>query len=458
MRAYRLSTNLKLGLVLFAVLIAVASLGYTHQLANRLRERERAITQLWASATVQLAQAAQQQSFNPHQADFLALDSFLVQLPSTPGLVPDALPAWRDALAWAQGQPSAGELTFLTEALVLTSSFGIPAIVVDSTGQEPLNWRNVPEVPEPDSVFRLPPEARTPFIGQLARRAAQMDDDAYPPIPIEVDYGASRLKQFVHYDESLLIRELRFFPFLQLLFVGLFILIGYLGFSYVRRSEQRSLWVGMAKEAAHQLGTPISSLMGWTELLRLPALPAEQRQLAVEEIDKDIVRLGRVANRFSDIGSLPRLEVQPLAPLLEVTADYMRRRIPQQGQQIDLTVHAPATLRASVNAELFEWVIENLLKNALDAIETPTGRIQVRASASGQRVLVDVEDTGKGIDRREWKNVFRPGYSTKQRGWGLGLSLAKRIIEDYHGGRLLLAQSRPGEGTTFRIELPAMSG
>lgn len=458
MRAYRVSTNLKLGLVLFAVLIAVASLGYTHQLANRLRERERAITQLWASATVQLAQAAQQQSQNPHLADFLALDHFLTQIPFTAVPVPDSLSAWREALAWAQGQPAVTELTFLTDALVLTSAFGIPAIVVDSTGQQPLNWRNVPEVPEPDSVFRLPSEAQTTIIRQLVQRAAKMDDDAYPPIPIEVDYGTSRLKQFVHYDESLLIRELRFFPFLQLLFVGVFILIGYLGFSYVRRSEQRSLWVGMAKEAAHQLGTPISSLMGWTELLRLPALPAEQHQLAVEEIDKDIVRLNRVASRFSDIGSLPRLEVQPLAPLLDVTADYMRRRIPQQGQQIDLTVDAPPNLRASVNAELFEWVIENLLKNALDAIEAPTGRIHIRASEAERRVLVEVEDTGKGIDRREWKNVFRPGYSTKQRGWGLGLSLAKRIIEDYHGGRLLLAQSRVGEGTTFRIELPGVPG
>jgi hypothetical protein len=162
-----------------------------------------------------------------------------------------------------------------------------------------------------------------------------------------------------------------------------------------------------------------------------------------------------VASRFSDIGSMPKLEALSVASVIDNSADYMRRRFPQYGKQVTLEVDVPETLRAPLNAELFQWVIENLLKNALDAIEQGEGRIKVAAHREGRMLIIDVSDNGKGIDRRQWKNVFRPGYSTKKRGWGLGLSLAKRIIEDYHGGSLSLAQSKVGHGTTFRIELPA---
>jgi len=245
----------------------------------------------------------------------------------------------------------------------------------------------------------------------------------------------------------------------QLVFVALFVMVGYFGFSYVRKSEQSSLWVGMAKEAAHQLGTPISSLMGWVEYLRLhdqsPDLSLKSKEETYQEIENDIARLGRVTSRFSDIGSLPKLESQLLGPLLETTTDYMRRRIPNGGTFIRLNVWSEPDLSAPLNADLFEWVVENLLKNALDAMESERGRIDVVATAIENKIRIDVRDTGKGIERRNWKNVFRPGYSTKKRGWGLGLSLAKRIVEDYHGGTLSLASSRPGHGTTFRIEIPA---
>jgi hypothetical protein len=235
--------------------------------------------------------------------------------------------------------------------------------------------------------------------------------------------------------------------------VGLFIGVGYVGFSYVRRSEQSNLWVGMAREAAHQLGTPISSLMGWVEVLRMPNLSDEQRSEAVDEIENDIDRLQRVANRFSDIGSMPKLEQQRLAPIVEQTATYIRRRIPQRRDQITLTAEVPNDLEAPVNEELFAWVVENLLKNALDAIDG-AGRIALTAGTDATGVWIEVEDTGAGIERSQWKNVFRPGYSTKKRGWGLGLSLARRVIEDYHGGSLRLADSTVGEGSTFRIDLP----
>ena len=445
MRAYRLSVNLKLGLILFAVFLAVASLLYTGSLVKRLRERERAMIQIWAGANEQLVKAP---SFNPYQNELASLEASL-QAGRVPGTDPATVVRWREAVVWAQGMPPADQINFITNEILIPNPFGIPAIVAeDSAGARPVIWRNVGVA---DSALNRQDTLR------LIRRAASMAD-VYAPIPIELDYGERMLRQYVFYDESALIRELRVYPYVQLLFVSLFILIGYLGFSYVRRSEQSSLWVGMAKEAAHQLGTPISSLMGWTEVLRLPDLPDVQHTTALDEIDKDIERLGRVANRFSDIGSLPKLDVQPLAPLIGATTDYMERRFPRKGKHIELDVAVPNGLAAPLNAELFEWVVENLIKNALDAIETERGRISVEAGRQNGHIYIDVEDTGKGIDRRQWKNVFRPGYSTKKRGWGLGLSLAKRIVEDYHGGQLVLKESRVGHGTTFRILLPAAEG
>ncbi|MBT6598333.1 MAG: HAMP domain-containing histidine kinase, partial [Bacteroidetes Order II. Incertae sedis bacterium] len=209
-------------------------------------------------------------------------------------------------------------------------------------------------------------------------------------------------------------------------------------------------------EAAHQLGTPISSLMGWLEYLRYQekTSPGESAEKTYEEIEEDIARLRRVAARFSDIGSLPKLDPQPIAPVIENTASYIERRLPQQGMLIKLNVDVDPDYTVPLNAELFEWVIENLLKNALDALGSDQGSITLDASSSEGIIQIDISDTGKGIDRRDWKNVFRPGFSTKKRGWGLGLSLAKRIVEDYHGGSLSLVSSRPGQGTTFRIELP----
>jgi signal transduction histidine kinase len=185
----------------------------------------------------------------------------------------------------------------------------------------------------------------------------------------------------------------------------------------------------------------------------MPNLSDEQRSEAVDEIENDIDRLQRVANRFSDIGSMPKLEQQRLAPIVEQTATYIRRRIPQRREQITLTAEVPDDLKAPVNEELFAWVVENLLKNALDAIDG-AGRIALTAGTDATGVWIEVEDTGAGIERSQWKNIFRPGYSTKKRGWGLGLSLARRVIEDYHGGSLRLVDSTVGEGSTFRIDLP----
>lgn len=452
MKAYRQSVKLKLGLIVFAVLIAVASLAYTNQLVDRLRDREQFVIQLWASTQEHLASTSRYG--NPYLPVFREIEQQLGKLASQrsgsiSAELRDRLDTYQQALAWARSMPPPGEVTLASE-IVLQGRFGIPAIITDSTRTEPLFWHGVSA---PDSLEALPPEEREEARRRLIDRAIAMGRD-YEPIAIQLGPEESGLRQYIFYDDSRLVRELTIFPYVQLLFVGLFILVGYLGFSYVRRSEQSSLWVGMAKEAAHQLGTPISSLMGWTELLKSESLASDQQRTAVEEIENDIVRLKRVASRFSDIGSLPKLEVRAIAPVVEATADYIRRRLPQQAKHVGLQVDVDPALRAPLNSELFEWVIENLLKNALDAIETETGTIEIRGYQEEDRIFLDVSDSGKGIDRRNWKNVFRPGYSTKKRGWGLGLSLAKRIIEDYHGGSLSLASSRVGQGTTFRISLP----
>ena len=461
MKAYRLSVKLKLGMIVFAGLIAIASLAYTQRLVERLREREQSVIQLWADAQAQVAQA-QRRSFNPYRAELNALQGWLDRVDDQPvsdTLSPAELERYRQALAWAESMPPTGELNFILDEILEPNPFGVPALITDSASQEPLFWRNVGV---PESLSRMPAADSAAALDQLRRLRAEMDE-TYAPIPIEItfpgtsDAPSTQLRQYVHYDESSLIKELRVFPYVQLLFVGLFILVGYVGFSYVRRSEQSSLWVGMAREAAHQLGTPISSLMGWVEFLRLPDLDNDQRAEAVDEIEKDVHRLRRVANRFSDIGSMPKMAPMDLAPVVYSTVDYIRRRIPQQGNRIQLHAEVPSALRAPINEELFGWVVENLLKNALDALGQEGGTIDVQGSHHNGHVHIDVRDTGCGIERREWGNIFRPGFSTKKRGWGLGLSLARRIVEDYHGGSLSLVDSRVEEGSTFRITLPAVS-
>jgi signal transduction histidine kinase len=431
-QAYRTSAKLKLGLIASAVVIAVASLLWTNRLADRLARQDAEAVRLWARGIEYQAHA---RVFNPYIAELTALDSLVAtgRLPAadTTGL--------RAALAWAESMPPSEELDFVFNEIVEPARFSVPAIITDSMGTLIVGARNVSvdsSGTDEDVQERL-----------LAR--AQAFDRVNPPIRFEYLDGAV---QFVHYGESALARMIRLFPYVQLLFVSLFVLVGYLGFSYVRRSEQSMLWVGMAKEAAHQLGTPLSSMMGWIELLRLQKEGDEEVDEVAGELEQDVARLRRVADRFEKIGTAPVLAPRDLAPVVERVADYMRRRIPQQGRKVGLDVFMPPGLTVWLNAELFEWVIENLLKNALDAIEGD-GHISVHARQAGSMVRVEVRDTGKGIDRRVQRMIFRPGFSTKKRGWGLGLSLARRIVEEYHGGRLELVESRPGAGTAFAITL-----
>jgi signal transduction histidine kinase len=271
--------------------------------------------------------------------------------------------------------------------------------------------------------------------------------------PIRVAFNDTLVLNYVHYGDSHLIQQLRWLPYLELSLAAIFIFIAYMGFSYIKRNEQSSIWVGMAKETAHQLGTPLSSILGWLEMAKADARDNSKLSASLQEMTNDVERLNKVTGRFSKIGSKPDLKEENLAEVIQGVMNYISKRLPHTGNKVDLVIRTPGIFPVRINRELFEWVIENLMKNALDAMDGSTGTISISLSRIGSRTIVDITDTGKGIDPKLHKEVFRPGYSTKKRGWGLGLSLSRRIIEDYHKGKLYVKQSTPGAGTTFRIRL-----
>lgn len=262
---------------------------------------------------------------------------------------------------------------------------------------------------------------------------------------IYIDLGDEQ-QSLIYYEDSDLLMQLKYYPFVQFFVIGLFILIAYWLFSTSRRSEQNQVWVGMSKETAHQLGTPLSSLMGWIAILKDRA---ETRDIA-HEMEKDLERLEIITDRFSKIGSKPNLKEENVVEVVNTMIDYLKNRAPSK---ISFSVHSTSnTIMAELNTPLFGWVIENLCKNAMDAIEG-AGEIRLDISTEQNKVIIDLSDTGKGIPASKKKQVFEPGYTSKKRGWGLGLSLSKRIIENYHHGKIFVKWSEPGKGTTFRIVL-----
>ena len=262
--------------------------------------------------------------------------------------------------------------------------------------------------------------------------------------PIRIDLGGGEIG-YIYHDEDPLQQKMLFYPYIQLGIIGLFILIGYLLFSTFRRAEQNQVWAGMAKETAHQLGTPLSSLMAWMELLKSSGTDAE----TVSEMNKDVMRLETIADRFSKIGSETQLNRANVSEVINRITDYLRNRI---SPKVEFVIHEQTDIHAQLNAPLFEWVIENIIKNAVDAMEGK-GTITFHLTSTESHVQIDITDTGKGIPSRKMKTVFEPGYTTKKRGWGLGLSLAKRIIENYHNGKIFVVYSDASKGTCFRITL-----
>ncbi|OIP83896.1 MAG: ATP-binding protein [Porphyromonadaceae bacterium CG2_30_38_12] len=262
---------------------------------------------------------------------------------------------------------------------------------------------------------------------------------------IVVDLGNT--KQYIYYDDSFLFKKLYYFPYIQFAVIFIFFLISFFAFSSTKRAEQNRVWVGLSKETAHQLGTPISSLLAWVDLLKL----RHEQDTMIAEMSKDVHRLQIIAERFSKIGSAPDLHLVSLNETLNNALDYMNKRSSQK-VAIDCHYEQESPLFIYLNIALFEWVIENLCKNAIDAMDG-IGNIDIFVSQKDTYIVVDVKDTGKGIERSKFKTVFSPGFTTKSRGWGLGLSLVKRIVEEYHNGKIFVKQSEIGKGTTFRIQL-----
>ena len=263
--------------------------------------------------------------------------------------------------------------------------------------------------------------------------------------PIVIDPGFG-IKNYIYYKNSVILQKLTIYPYIQLAVILLFIAVSYLAFSASRKAEQNKVWVGLTKETAHQLGTPTSSLLAWIELLKSKGI----EQNIVQELDKDIKRLEKITERFSKVGSSPKLYPSNIVDHINKAVEYLSSR---SSEKVSFQLHYPdETILLALNPSLFEWVIENICKNAMDAIEG-SGRIEISLTEQQKWVFIDITDNGKGIPKSRFKTVFKPGFTTKERGWGLGLSLSKRIIENYHHGKLFIAHSEINKGTTFRIQL-----
>lgn len=255
--------------------------------------------------------------------------------------------------------------------------------------------------------------------------------------------------QYIFFEDSILLRRLSLYPYVQLIVMIVLVVIIYFAVIYTKKAEQNRVWVGLSKETAHQLGTPISSLMAWNEYLEATGADKE----IVQEINKDVVRLSTIADRFSKIGSQPEMQLEYLNDVVAGSLDYMKNRI---SGKVTINMHlSDDDHGVMLSRSLFEWVMENMTKNAVDAMQG-SGRIDITTGIDHNRLFIEVKDTGKGIHRKNFKNIFNPGFTTKKRGWGLGLTLVKRIIEDYHGGKIFVKESELGKGTTFRIELPTV--
>lgn len=326
------------------------------------------------------------------------------------------------------------DLGFMFE--IIQSNETVPLILTDNNGSV-VAYRNI------DSA------SATRDKDYIAKLIVQMRDDKEP---IRIDLGNGNFNT-IYYRDSYLLTQLIYFPYIQFAIILLFIMVGYFAFSSSRRAEQNRVWVGMAKETAHQLGTPLNSLTGWIDYLE-ERLDKETAQKVLPEMQKDIDRLETVTQRFSKIGSAPSVAQHNLLDIVEKSVAYIRARA---SDRVTWQIHPKGSeFNTRVNPSLFEWVIENLLKNALDAMDG-AGKISIQIEATVEKIIIDVEDSGKGIMPNRFKRVFKPGYSTKQRGWGLGLSLSKRIIEEYHDGKIFVKDSVPGKGTTFRIIMPKAS-
>lgn len=397
MDIYNNKSKFKVGIVVIALLLAGVSLYYTNTLVKKLEQREKRLIDLYAKG-----------------------------------------------LEFAVDEKVGDELTFLMQEIVGANN-SVPMILTDEKDNI-INSRNI-QLPEKQEKLLSVDEAQK-IVDQeekiLARELAIMKEQN---LPIVVSFLGD--KNYIYYRNSDLLGQLRYYPYVQFVVIIIFGLLTYMAFNYSRRAEQNRVWVGLAKETAHQLGTPISSLMAWVEYLRLDETAD---QSIANELEKDVQRLQMVTARFSSIGSEPTLQPENISAVVQGFMNYLQKRISSQ-VKVRVKDWLPPEKMVNMNRYLFEWVIENICKNAVDAMAGRGElRLRLREIPEGD-VVIDITDTGKGMNKKQVKQVFNPGFTTKKRGWGLGLTLAKRIIEEYHQGRIFIKASEVDKGTTFSIIL-----
>lgn len=384
MSIYSKKQQWKLILFFVAVLIGGSSLLYTNFLVKKLDLEERKKIELWAEATDQLANSGM------------------------------------------------GPINNVLATRIIQENSTIPIILTNEVG-EIIGSRNIVKSKNASSKYLQSDLERMKKI--------------HEPIQIEVKMGDEVIiTQYLYYDDSYLLKQLRYYPALQLLVIFLFIMVSYIAFSRSRKSEQNQVWAGMAKETAHQIGTPLSSMMAWLEILK------NKKELndITKELEKDIQRLTVITERFSKIGSKPKLDLININDCINETIAYLKNRL---SRKINFKLSTTKENRmVPINRALFEWVIENICKNAVDAMKG-IGQINIRLEEETENIKIYISDSGKGLNKSDFKSIFKPGYSSKKRGWGLGLSLSKRIIEEYHGGKIYVKSSELNKGTTFCISL-----
>ena len=386
MNWYKYSVNIKAGLFVLGIILVSVFVLFTQKIVKDLREDNREIVKLYAEIIAGVATSENDESLN-----------------------------------------------FIFENIIQKVQF--PLIQSDAE-MKPISWRNLPDnIHSESGAFRL-------------QKTMDHQNDPIPLIYKNPDTDETIIFGYLHFGDSRLINRLIWLPYLQIGLVGLFILLGFIGFSVIRNSEKRHIWAGMARETAHQLGTPVSALLGWIDLLKNN--PNRSKSI-VEDMDIDLARLQEISNRFSDMGTAPKFEKLDLADLIQSVIGYLQRRVP--GVEIRLIFDDSEQYSINGNKKLLSWAVENLVKNGIDASKEAASKINIKLKTNEDRFIIDIIDFGAGIPKRDWKNIFRPGFSTKKYGWGLGLSLTKRIIKDFHRGKIFVKESTIDSGTTISIIL-----
>ena len=387
MRLYRHAGNIKAGLFTLGVILVICLLAYTQILVNELRKDNREIVRLYA------------------------------------GLIANVVKDDNDAI-----------LDFIFENIIKKVKF--PLIQTD-TDHNPQMWKNLPSSIQTD-------DARIKFM--------KMADRYNEPIPLT--YSDSKVGEitfgYLHYGDSAMVEKLRLWSYIEIIAIGLFIFLGFSGFSFIRNNEKKHIWVGMARETAHQLGTPVSALMGWVDWLKNHPDKTEE---IIPEMEADLQRLEQIGRRFSKMGSKSDFEELDLSERVEKIVNYLTKRLPSLVKKVKLVNDIQPGIFIRANGSLLAWSIENIIRNGIDAIEREDGMISISLKKDVDGIKIRIEDNGKGIPKKDWKNIFRPGFSTKQTGWGLGLSLSSRIVEEIHGGSLKVISSSFDTGTIIEISL-----